>query len=79
MKIRPTHSSDQEKLIQLIAEFRVTLAQFRDKSPAINLEAAQKELAEYQQKNCPIFVAENDDSKIAGYLVCRGRTTGPRV
>lgn len=25
MKIRPTHSNDQEELIQLIAEFRVTL------------------------------------------------------
>ena len=37
----------------------------------IDLEAAKKELAGYQEANFPIFVAENDDGNIGGYLVCR--------
>ncbi len=71
MKIRAADISDQEELVQLIAEFRVTLVRLRGKNCSINIEAAKKELAEYQSENHPIFVAENEGSKIIGYLVCR--------
>lgn len=71
MKIRSANPDDHEELIALIAEFRVTLAQFRGRTAAPNLEAAGKELAEYRSLNYPVFVAESDDSKIVGYLVCR--------
>lgn len=71
MKIRPARPGDEEALIPLIGEFRVALAQFRGIAREMNLEAARKELAGYQEENFPIFVAENDDGKIGGYLVCR--------
>jgi L-amino acid N-acyltransferase YncA len=71
VKIRPACPGDEEALIPLVGEFRVALAQFRGIAREMNLEAAKKELAGYQGGNFPIFVAENDDGKIAGYLVCR--------
>ena len=71
MKIRPARPGDEEGLISLIGEFRVALARFRGITREIDIEAAKKELAGYQEENFPIFVAENDDGKIVGYLVCR--------
>ena len=44
MKVRPATLFDQKALIRLIAEFRVTLACFKGKTPEINLEAAEDEL-----------------------------------
>jgi len=69
--IRPARSGDQEELVQLVAEFRVTLTQLRGETRAPNLKAARRELAEYQSLDYPVFVAESDDSRIVGYLVCR--------
>lgn len=71
MKIRPARPGDEEGLIPLIGEFRVALAQFRGITREIDIEAAKKELAGYREENFPIFVAESDDGKIVGYLVCR--------
>jgi ribosomal protein S18 acetylase RimI-like enzyme len=71
MQIRKARTDDQEQLIHLIAEFRVTLAQFRGPTSKPNLDAARRELAEYQSPVYPVFVAESDDSRIVGYLVCR--------
>ncbi len=71
MQIRKARTDDQEQLIRLIAEFRVTLARFRGPASEPNLDAARRELAEYQPPGYPVFVAESDDLKIVGYLVCR--------
>ncbi len=71
MKIRLIRPEDEAEVIPLIGAFRVTLARFRAVDREIDLEAAKRELAEYRNGNYPIFVAENDDGKIAGYLVCR--------
>jgi ribosomal protein S18 acetylase RimI-like enzyme len=71
MNVRPVRPDDKDALVPLIAQFRVTLAQFRGKNPAIDLEAAGTELAEYLRKDFPVFVAEDDNGKLVGYLVCR--------
>lgn len=71
MQIRKARTDDQEQLTHLVAEFRVTLARFRGRTSKPNLEAARSELAEYQSPGYPVFVAESDDSRIIGYLVCR--------
>ena len=71
MKIRPANVSDQQRLVQLIAEFRVELARLRGETHRVNLEAAGEELVEYQAQGFPIYVAESDDATVEGYLVCR--------
>lgn len=71
MNVRPVRPDDKDALVPLIAQFRVTLAQFRGKNPAIDLEVAGAELAEYLRKDFPVFVAEDDNGKLVGYLVCR--------
>jgi ribosomal protein S18 acetylase RimI-like enzyme len=71
LNIRLAEMNDQQALILLIAEFRQTLAQLRNKEDKPDLESAQKELTEYQRKEFPIYVAETDQGRISGYLVCR--------
>jgi len=71
MKIRPFHPSDEERLAELIAEFRVALGRLRGRTRVADLDQAKGELAEYRSRKYPIFVAENNDSNLTGYLVCR--------
>jgi ribosomal protein S18 acetylase RimI-like enzyme len=71
VKIRSARPGDEEGLIPLIGEFRVTLARLRGVTQEMDLEAAEKELAGYREVSFPVFVAENGDGKIVGYLVCR--------
>jgi ribosomal protein S18 acetylase RimI-like enzyme len=71
MNVRPVRPDDKDALVPLIAQFRVTLAQFRRRNPAVDLEAAEAELTEYLRQDFPIFVAEDHDGKLVGYLVCR--------
>jgi ribosomal protein S18 acetylase RimI-like enzyme len=71
VRIRPVQTGDEQGLVQLIAEFRVSLAQLRGKAHQANPEAARRELAEYQVRGFPIYVAEGDDAARVGYLVCR--------
>ena len=71
MHIRPAQQVDQEKLAELIAWFRVELAQLHLTSRPLDLEAARAEAAEYQQQGFSIYVAEDDAADLVGYLVCR--------
>ncbi len=71
MKVRPMLPSDEEKVVDLIAQFRVELASLRGVQREPNLKAAQSELSEYKERHFPIFVAEEENSEIIGYLVCR--------
>ena len=70
MAVRPFTDSDKEQVIQLVAEFRVVLAQFKTLDKGPNLESAREELEEYLEKQYPVFVAESD-SQIVGYFVFR--------
>ena len=71
MKIRPFQPDDEQQLVELIAGFRVALGELRGKGGPVNRNHAHEELAYYRTRRYPIFVAEADDSKIVGYLVCR--------
>ena len=71
MKIRLANQNDAQVLIQLIAKFRQTLTELRGKTIEINLQLAKEEFDEYRMKEYPIYVAEADAGKLAGYLVCR--------
>ncbi len=70
MKIRSIQANDEQSLIQLIAEFRMSLAGLRGKTHKMNLAAAKQELSEYLSKGFPIYVAEHA-AILIGYLVCR--------
>ena len=71
MKIRPVQIGDEQELVRLIAEFRVSLAELRGKARPLDLAAAGQELAEYTAINFPIYVAEDSAGALVGYLVCR--------
>lgn len=81
MIIRSYQKTDRKQILPLIAEFRVTLASFKDIQKKPNLALAEEELDEYVVNTFPIFVAEEffgkpsvedkSNSAVVGYLVCR--------
>lgn len=71
MKICPLQASDEPVLIQLIAEFRVSLGKLRGIDHKIDLVVASQELTEYLRKSYPIYVAKNETGALVGFLVCR--------
>ena len=60
-----------QALQDLTARFRQSLAVLRKKEAHFDLEAAQKEVADYLGKGFPIYVAESEPGSLVGYLVCR--------
>jgi len=71
LKIRIYHPDDQQILIQLISEFRSALAGLRNMTHKVNIEAAYEELCDYTGNDFPIYVSENDNEEVIGYVVCR--------
>jgi GNAT superfamily N-acetyltransferase len=71
MHIRPAKPQDTPNLTQLIAEFRLSLAELRGKTSELDPDAAHEELVEYHLKGFPIYVAEVESGELLGYLVCR--------
>lgn len=55
----------------MMAEFRVTLASFKGISRERDLASAGAELEVYEAKGFPIHIAEDDDGKLLGFVVCR--------
>jgi len=71
MEIRLSGTGDGQTLIQLVAEFRQSLAELRGKDREMDLESASRELSSYHEEEFPIYVAENKVGNLIGYLVCR--------
>ena len=71
MNVRESESRDRQKLIRLVAEFRVQLASFRGATRDVDHERAGQELDDYRKPRYRVYVAELDDGRIGGYLVCR--------
>lgn len=69
--IRLAKINDEEKISFLIAQFRVELKQLKGITLTPNVEQAKEEFKEYIEKKFPIFVAEDDNEDLLGYLVCR--------
>jgi ribosomal protein S18 acetylase RimI-like enzyme len=57
-------------LIGLLASFRVALARLKGAAPPPDIQAAEAELADYEGRAFPVFVAA-DWSRLIGYLLCR--------
>lgn len=71
MRIREYLPGDRDQIVHLIAQFRVTLAGFKNIKRTINLKKAERELADFIKSKFPIFIAENSNGIIAGYIVCK--------
>jgi ribosomal protein S18 acetylase RimI-like enzyme len=71
MMIRVAEPLDQEELVQLIAEFRVTMCRFRGSAPSLDLTSAERELLSYELDESRIYVAESDDGTIMAFMICR--------
>jgi ribosomal protein S18 acetylase RimI-like enzyme len=69
--IRKMEADDHDKLIELIAQFQVTMSRFQGRAKAPDLNAAEDDLDGYNLPNVRVFVAEVDDKELAGFLVCR--------
>ena len=70
MKIRNFEETDRHAVIQMIAEFRMNLANLVGRDPEINIDQAEQELTDYLGKEYPIYVAEVN-SDIIGYAISR--------
>lgn len=71
VRVREASPDDRRELIEMMAEFRVTLASFKGISRERDLASAGAELEVYEAKGFPIYIAEDDDGKLLGFVVCR--------
>lgn len=71
MIIRLATIEDEEKISELIAQFRVELKQLKGITATPKIDQAKDEFKEYIEAKYPIFVAEDDNKELLGYLVCR--------
>ncbi|UCG24327.1 MAG: GNAT family N-acetyltransferase [Chloroflexota bacterium] len=70
MNVRLAELEDQDSLIQLIAEFRVTMSRFRGSAPPLDLPAAERKALSYLLPEYQVFVAESEDGALAAFMVC---------
>jgi len=71
MKVKGLHEEDIQETAELVARFRVELSNLRGIKKKPNITAAVEELNEYVDNGFPVFIAENEDEAIIGYIVCR--------
>jgi ribosomal protein S18 acetylase RimI-like enzyme len=71
MIIRLAELQDEEKISRLIAQFRVDLKQLKAVKSTPNIEQGKEEFKEYMKEKYPVFVAEDGNKELLGYLVCR--------
>lgn len=56
---------------RLIAQFRRELKQLKGINSTVDMKQAREEFAEYMDAKFSIFVAEDNNKELLGYLVCR--------
>lgn len=71
INIRSFNKNDIEPASELVAKFRVELSDLKGIQKEPNNALGREELEEYIKCNFPMFVAEDGDKIILGYLVCR--------
>lgn len=71
MIIRLAKVDDEENISGLIAQFRVELRQLKGITSIPKVVQAKEEFREYLEAKYPIFVAEDENKELLGYLVCR--------
>lgn len=70
MQIIDAKGCKPDKMANMIADFRVTLASYRGVKAEPDVAAALEELAEFIGGGFPIFAAE-ENGECMGYVVCR--------
>ncbi len=70
MEIIKIGRKNAEKIVPLIADFRVALSSYRGIEAKPDIESAREEIAEFLERGFPVFAAE-ENGEAAGYLVCR--------
>ncbi len=70
MNIVKIDETSAEKVVPLIAAFRVTLLLYKGISAEPDYEWAKEEVLEFLGKGYPIYAIEQND-EFAGYIVCR--------
>jgi ribosomal protein S18 acetylase RimI-like enzyme len=71
MIIRPAKIEDEEKMSDLIAQFRVDIRQLKRAQSTPDREQAREEFREFMEEGFPIFVAEECSKELLGYIICR--------
>jgi GNAT superfamily N-acetyltransferase len=72
MSVRQATPRDREALQELVLRFREEVRGYRPPSTrSFSLADAQAEVEEYVGEQYPLFVAEEAEGTILGYLVCR--------
>ena len=70
MEIIRIDETTSEKVIPLIADFRVTLQSYKGIQAEPNPEWAREEILEFLDRRYPVFAAE-EGGEYVGYMVCR--------
>ena len=70
MKIIKIDKISAEKIIPLVAAFRVNLRSYKGISTEPDHKRAKEEIFEFLEKGYPVYAAEQND-EFTGYLVCR--------
>ena len=70
MELIRIDAENAERVVPLIADFRVTLNGYRGIASQPRTEAAREELREFLDAGFPIYAAE-DGGELLGYMVCR--------
>ena len=71
MIIRRARDDERNALVELVIGFRACLVELRANTSVRSPAQAAAELDEYAAKAYPVFVAEDDEGRLVGYLVCR--------
>lgn len=71
MIIRLATKDDQDCVANLIAKFRVELKGLKGIKSTLKIDQAKEEFREYVESDFPIFIAEDEQKRLLGYLVCR--------
>lgn len=71
INIRTFKGKDKETIIELIANFRVELGNLKEIQIDPNLDNVREEIQDYISAKHPIFIAEDEENEILGYMVCK--------
>lgn len=71
MKIISYDKKYETKLLNLIAQNRIALAELSNGEKKLDLVAAKEELDYYLKKSFPIFIAVDENQYLIGFTVCR--------
>jgi ribosomal protein S18 acetylase RimI-like enzyme len=71
MRIRAAEALDNDDLVRLLAEFRVTMCRFRGSASPLDLSAARRELLGYGLDEYCVYLAQSDEGAFVGFVICR--------